>query len=350
MKINILYRFRDTPWGGANQFLKALRNYFRENGCYEEEAGRADVLLFISYPFNSEGFFSLARRLKKRKDIIVVNRMNGPISLYRGRDIEVDRMNFCFNGGAADGTVYQSEWSRRECFRLGMKENRYEAVIHNAVDPDIFFPPLERMKGSGERKIRLVAVSWSNNQKKGFDVYRHLDEHLDLSRYEMTFIGNAPFEFKNIRHISPLPSEELAAALRGHDIFIFASMLETCSNSLLEAIHCGLPVVARNNSSQPEIVGEGGRLFEGPEDVISAVDSVAGEIERYRRAVKAPDINEIGRAYHDFCRRIYDDMRSGGYIAKKWSYADYIKLWSGVLWWKYGLGMKDKVKNLIRPS
>lgn len=26
MRINILYKFTKTPWGGGNQFLKALRN------------------------------------------------------------------------------------------------------------------------------------------------------------------------------------------------------------------------------------------------------------------------------------------------------------------------------------
>ena len=27
MKVHILYPFIDGPWGGANQFLKAIKNY-----------------------------------------------------------------------------------------------------------------------------------------------------------------------------------------------------------------------------------------------------------------------------------------------------------------------------------
>ena len=46
MKLHFLFDFKEGPWGGGNQFLKALRNYFREKGIYSENAeeiGRAHV-------------------------------------------------------------------------------------------------------------------------------------------------------------------------------------------------------------------------------------------------------------------------------------------------------------------
>ncbi|MBA7489471.1 hypothetical protein ES702_00005 [subsurface metagenome] len=36
MKIHILYKFIEGPWGGGNQFLKALRDYFRKVGVYSD--------------------------------------------------------------------------------------------------------------------------------------------------------------------------------------------------------------------------------------------------------------------------------------------------------------------------
>ena len=37
MKIHILYPFKDGPWGGANQFLKAVKEYFIKRESYTEK-------------------------------------------------------------------------------------------------------------------------------------------------------------------------------------------------------------------------------------------------------------------------------------------------------------------------
>lgn len=50
MKIHILYPFVDGPWGGANQFLKAIKNYFISLNAYTEDENKADIILFNSSP------------------------------------------------------------------------------------------------------------------------------------------------------------------------------------------------------------------------------------------------------------------------------------------------------------
>jgi len=46
MKIHILHDFKDQPWGGGNQFLKALKSEFEKQKVYEEESDKANVILF----------------------------------------------------------------------------------------------------------------------------------------------------------------------------------------------------------------------------------------------------------------------------------------------------------------
>ncbi len=348
MKITIFYKFQETPWGGANQFLKALRNYFRQVGCYEEDAELADVLLFVSYPFNNEVLYRKVKRIKKNKNVIVVNRMNGPIFLYRGKDIEVDRINFVFNKSVADGTVFQTQWSRKKCFELGMESNKHEIIIMNAPDPDIFYPLEAAKKINYRKRVKLIATSWSSNPKKGFDVYQYLDENLDFTRYEMAFIGRSPFKFKNIKHIPVLHSRKLAEELRASDIFIFASKLETCSNSLLEALCCRLPVVARNNSSQPEIVGRGGILFEGEKDILGAIDKVVSNYNYFVKSIDVPDINQVGEAYYKFCEEIYGDVRAGTYAPKQWKYYEYLKFMTKVYSRKYSSNITNRIERLVK--
>jgi glycosyltransferase involved in cell wall biosynthesis len=59
-------------------------------------------------------------------------------------------------------------------------------------------------------------------------------------------------------------TERVADWLRAIDIFVLPSRLEALSNSLMEAMACGCPVVASNVGGNPELVrgGETGLLFE----------------------------------------------------------------------------------------
>ena len=345
MRISILYNFRDTVWGGANQFLKALRNAFIEMGCYEDFPHKADILIFISYPFGNEKAYNIVKKLKSNQNCIVVNRMNGPISLYRDTDLEVDNINFHFNHYVADGTIFQSEWSRQQCYNLGLKQNKYETVIINSVNKNIFYKSHQTSRSESHKKIKLIAVSWSDNIKKGFDIYSYLDTHLDFKKYSMTFVGNSPVEFKNITHISPLPSDKLADKFREHDILIYASQIETCSNTLLEALHCGLPAVARNNSSQPQIVSNAGILFEDTSDILSSIDTLAWNLEHYITNIQLHSIDQISREYYDFCSSIYSDLKSSKYQAKKWGTLTYADINCRIIHWKCLSRIKSMLKK-----
>ena len=87
-----------------------------------------------------------------------------------------------------------------------------------------------------------------------------------------------------------------------HDLFITASIDDPCSNSLIEAMHCGLPSLVRNSGGHPEIVGEGGLLFNGIEDVHDRLDDLADQKESLRKKFALPTINEVGDRYLQFAR------------------------------------------------
>lgn len=305
-KINILFKFVEGPWGGGNQFLKTLKNQFQAMNIYEEEPESADIIIFNSYPFGSEHLFDKAfKLLRQYPGKTLIHRVDGPISLVRGRDIAVDKAIFYFNETMCDGTVFQSHWSREQCMRLGLNRKKHEIEIINAPDPKYFFVLNDNRKQRTTSKLRLIATSWSTNPKKGFDLYSFLDAHLDFQRYEMTFVGNSLVNFNNIRHISPMHSADLAEILREHDIFITASEDDPCSNSLLEALHCGLPVVALNSGGHPELIGNGGLLFSGKEDVLSVINNVADNLAKLREKISVPNISEITAKYYDFCVSVH---------------------------------------------
>jgi len=302
LKVHILYPFREGPWGGSNQLLRTLQHELNAAGLWTDAPDVADVILFDS--FNAAEDVIAAKR--QLPDTPFIHRIDGPISLYRGNDRYVDRLIYAFSEDVADGVIFQSRYSEAANQSLGMKRPLQSAVILNA--PSDAFGPNERVEPTDQR-TRLIATSWSANWNKGFDVFKHLDEHLDFSRFQMTFVGNSPVEFKNIRHLPPQDSKGVAALLRSHDIYVMASRNECCSNALAEALACGLPSVTLQSGGNAEVMGDGGALFSSIEQVIPAIDRVAGEIERFRHALPVRTMTDLTRDYLGFFEQVYSVRR-----------------------------------------
>jgi glycosyltransferase involved in cell wall biosynthesis len=347
IKIVIPYNFKKGAWGGTNQFLKALKSRFVEQNLYREEFRKGDVILFNSYPSGNEYLFKEILRVKKRyPEKILIYRLDGPISLYRGKDKVIDKIIKIFSDLFADGIIFQSKWSKEQNKRLFGISAPYETVIYNAPDNKIF-NRIGKKEFNPKRKIKLIAVSWSPNWRKGFKIYKFLDENLDFSKYEMTFVGNSPLEFKNIKHIKPVESKKLARILKEHDIYITASENDPCSNSLIEALSCGLPAVAKNDGGHPELVQKGGELFDREEDVIEKIERVVSGYNYYQSHIPKYSIESTARYYYDFTQKIYGDFRNKKYEPKRINFSAimrFYKMLSLVLIWK----IKEKTKALAR--
>lgn len=305
MKINFLFNFHNRPAGGGNQFLLALRHELIQRGLYTADPTQATVVLINANPGNLiPACRSLLRLKANNRALAAIFRLDGPISLIRNSSSIIDQHTAAYLRLLADGIVYQSQWSRRHNQRRFHTGATHEIVIPNAPNPTIFNPkglPREAPKGAKwGHPIKLIATSWSSNPRKGFDVYRYLDTHLDFSRYAMTFVGNTPYRFKNIVTIIPQHSEQLAAVLREHHIYITASLHDPCSNALIEALACGLPAVARKSGGHPELLGRGGELFTDTSDVLSAINRVATNYRTYQQQLPTFSLTQTADRYLNF--------------------------------------------------
>lgn len=298
MLINIVFKLTEDPRGGGNQFLKALKNQFEQKGVYTNIPGKADFFLFNSYQYINE-VIQLKRKYPKK---LFIHRIDGPIRLYSKMSDKRDFITNSCNKYLADATIFQSEWSRLENYRLGLKKNKFEIIIGNAPDSNIFNNK-NKEAFAPSKKVKLIATSWSSNFIKGFAVYKWLDNNLDFNKYEMTFCGNSPVYFKNIRQIPPLPSYELAILLKQHDIFITASQKDPCSNSLIEALHCGLPAIALNDGGHPEIIGKSGKLFRDTSEIPQLIDELENKYNDYQNLIEVKKIDEIADNYIDFIEK-----------------------------------------------
>ncbi|MDP3858337.1 MAG: glycosyltransferase family 4 protein [Stagnimonas sp.] len=156
-------------------------------------------------------------------------------------------------------------------------------VIHNWVDTEVFTPSVSPR--DEHRPFRLLFVG-NPSLRKGFDLLpglmRRLGDEFELLYTEGHADGPgqrmAP---ANMRAVPRLSDENLMAKLyRDCDALLFPSRLEGFGYATLEAQACGLPVIAFDTSSTPEIVinGETGMLL--------ALDDVDG-LERACRRLQA---------------------------------------------------------------
>ena len=155
-------------------------------------------------------------------------------------------------------------------------------------------------------KTKLIASSFSPNIKKGFHFYKFLDDNLDFEKFDFAFAGNSPVKFKNIKTLGCIPSKELAKEMNYSDICITASENDPCSNTVIEALSCGLPVIALDSGGHKELIGSAGEYYTTKENMIFAIEKVSKNVESYKEKIISRPINEITGQYLRFFENILD--------------------------------------------
>jgi glycosyltransferase involved in cell wall biosynthesis len=164
----------------------------------------------------------------------------------------------------------------------------------------------------------------------------------------MTLVGNSPGEFSNITYKKPMNSEELADELKRNDIFLTASQKDPCSNSLIEALHCGLPAIALHDGGHTEIVSKGGEVFNTKEDLPILLDKIINNYHDYQKCILLPCIDEVGKQYYEFLSGIYKEQKNDNYISKRFNFFNKISLKSTLIFWKLTEKWNGVRNRLIR--
>jgi glycosyltransferase involved in cell wall biosynthesis len=292
----VFHEFEPAPGGGGHQALRAVVGELARRGVRVESntiSASTRAVLFNSFNFDRRRLEFMARRAPD--GCRMVHRVGAVTTLYRGVDDGTDALVAELNRRFADATLAISH-AAIEMYRSIGIELVNPRVVHNGCDPRIFHPN-GRIAFSRNRKIRLIASSWSDNPRKGGGVYRWLEEHLDWERYEFTFVGRTTERFERIRHVPPLPSGELAELLRRHDVFVTATEHDAYSNALVEALSCGLPAIYLASGGSGEAVKEAGFAFTAREEIPALLERLVDEYEKRQAAVSLPTLADVADGY-----------------------------------------------------
>jgi glycosyltransferase involved in cell wall biosynthesis len=291
----VFHEFAAPPAGGGHQTLRAILGECERRGLRVELntlSGRTRACLFNSFNFDAKRLALMARHAN---GVRMVHRVGAVTSLYRGFDDGTDARVGELNRAFAQRTIAISQATIDMYRSIGI-ELVEPRVIHNGTDPRIFNAD-GRVPFDRTRKTRIVCSSWSDNPRKGGPTVKWLDEQLDWSRYEFTFVGNTQERFENVRHVAPLPPHELAELLRAHDVFFTATEHDAYSNALVEALCCGLPAVYLDSGGSREAVKDAGFGFRERAEIPALLDRLVDEYEERQAAISLPSLAQVVDQY-----------------------------------------------------
>lgn len=261
MKISIGMNLQPGAWGGGNQFGYSLTYYLRDKGfevSFDLKSPDLDIIVLAEpdarLRISAYSHRDILRYLLLRNHrCIVVHRIN---NTSEARDDEAKAYNrFRINANkVADHTVFISRWVHARYVEAGFS-SPYYSIILNGGDAGLW-----QRKQQSERtaKLRLVTHHWSGHPKKGFDVYKKLDEMLKSSYWSQlvsfTYIGRLPddFHFEASRYLESLSGRALVEELQNHDVYLTGSQNEAGGMHHIEGALCGLPLLYRESGALPE--------------------------------------------------------------------------------------------------
>ena len=161
--------------------------------------------------------------------------------------------------------------------------------IQNGYDESIFYLD-EKAEKTHDKYFRIITVA-NFNYAKGHDILLEALQYIKIP-FKLTLIGEGPLLNKCnkfieehglqnvVNNIGPIPHNNIPGLLLNHDLFCLPSRSEGFPAAPLEAMACGLPVVAANVGGMNEIIIEGFNGFlckpESPEDIAEKINVASG--------------------------------------------------------------------------
>ena len=193
---------------------------------------------------------------------------------------------------AADAYIFVSDAMRQEALRfLPYLKNTY--AIHNGADDALFYP----MSGKTERTTSVILYVGRLHRTKGVHLLLEAMRILQgrkvnavcrivgssfsggsrATSYVKSLKRSRP---SNLQFVDYRSGTEIAEEYRRADVLCFPSICrEAFGNANIEAMACGIPVVATRVGGIPEIAAEGGVILVRPNSALEIADALQKLVE-----------------------------------------------------------------------
>lgn len=262
-------------------------------------------------------------RRARRSGIRIVQRLDGMNWLHRLRRTGLRHFLRAEYGNAllalirsrlADYVIYQSKFSKQWWERVRGSTPVPSAVMYNGVDLDLYTPHGPHTRQEDRIRLLLVEGSLMGGYEMGLEVAFEVVEGIEDAYnreagkfVEVMIAGRVASKVQaswkkrtqvKINWAGLVPAERIPEIDRSAHLLYSADINSACPNSVIEALACGLPVLAYDTGALPEMVpGNAGRIASyggdpwrlDPPDVDALVEGAIEILEdqqRFRSAAR----------------------------------------------------------------
>lgn len=186
---------------------------------------------------------------------------------------------------AINGVICVSTKNQKESLELKLSTQDKMVVIPNAIDPEKFYK-IDKVfvrKNLGFKEDDFIVVFMGSfDQRKG--VMRLSEAMKQANPAKVIYIGSGELipTGDEILFTGRLPHDQIVNYLNAADVFVLPTLAEGCSNSILEAMACGLPIISSDQGFNDDILT--------PEDSIRIdcmdVNAIAKAIKKLKNDVQ----------------------------------------------------------------
>ena len=185
------------------------------------------------------------------------------------------------------GVISVSQKNQLECLNLHLVDKEKSIVIPNAIDQSLFYKrdKAEFCKRFGIKDDDFVVIFVGQFvSRKGTMRLNAALKQLNDSHIKAIFIGsgNENPDYDRIIHKGYVSHDDLPNWLNVADVFVLPTENEGCSNAIIEAMACGLPIISTDAPFNHDILNENNSILINCHDI----DGIAASILRLKNEQK----------------------------------------------------------------
>jgi len=192
--------------------------------------------------------------------------------------IEIETLKNCVKG-----VICVSTKNKDESIDKGLAVEEKCIVLPNAIDPKLFY---KRDKLKCREKLGfpidafIIAFSGRFIERKGVNRVSHAILLCNDSSIKSIFIGQTTGDdvirpnCEGVLFEGSLDHKLMPVYLNAADVFVLPSLAEGCSNSIIEAMACGLPIISSALPFNNDICTEENSILVNPMDIQAIADAI----------------------------------------------------------------------------
>jgi len=220
----------------------------------------------------------------------LAKRYNIPLIASSGEESITLHMTYSLNElkdfiNYVNGVICVSTKNKSEIIEAGLSSEGKCTVIPNAIDPTLFYKKdrAELCSRLGFNKNDfIVAFIGQFTERKGAtrlaNALTSLNDHSIKALFMGT--GNETPQYNGIIFMGTVPHDLLPDYLNCADVFVLPTSNEGCSNAIIEAMACGLPIISSDLPFNYDILNESNSILINPYD-ISAIANAIKFLKKY---------------------------------------------------------------------